>query len=196
LIVHFDGNTTDKQLFFCTENLDDFGFKGKDKNSLDLRLQDGLPPTEIFTDLKSLMTTLKKTGKKVVPPTPKEQEKALEKKAAEEERVAREMTWAATSSIWPSHISVPANTGVFANINPHSLARNYDNFAVNTLKWDGIHTANDAYLELAEALKQQIEETSQQQNLLREALQKLLEQENVRQEELMKEAKETKDKKG
>jgi hypothetical protein len=84
LVAHFTGDAKDKQLFLCTENLDDFGFKVEAKKSLDSRLQVGLPPCEIFTDLKSLVTALKEQ-KKVELPTPQEVEKALEDKAKGED---------------------------------------------------------------------------------------------------------------
>ena len=80
LVVHFAGQLDDKQLLFCTENLDDFGFKVSDKNSLDGRLQDGLPPTEIFTDLKSLLKALK-DRKTIQLPTSEELQQALEREA-------------------------------------------------------------------------------------------------------------------
>jgi hypothetical protein len=97
LIDYFaEAGFTDKtRLLLCTENLDDFGFvrPSSKRNLLDLRLQEGLPPTEIFLDLDSLVKALTES-KPIEPPQTKEEfEQVLKTKVEEDERVAREMTW-------------------------------------------------------------------------------------------------------
>ena len=101
LIEHFSiiGFTDKTRLFLCTENLDDFGFvrPSSKRNLLDLRLQEGLPATEIFLDLESLVKALA-DGKPIEPPQTKEEfEQVLKDK--EEERAAREMSWLPSTAI-------------------------------------------------------------------------------------------------
>jgi hypothetical protein len=97
------GKSRDKQLFLCTENLDDFGFEkpGTKRKVLDKRLQANLPPTEIFLDLESLVKALEQRTLVETPPTDEEFEQVLKEKVEEEERIARETSWM-TPGIPPS----------------------------------------------------------------------------------------------
>ena len=63
---------------FCTENIQDFGVTVNQKNALHPLLKDGLPPTEVFTDLTTLIAFLNE-HKKVEEPAPEEVDEALGK---------------------------------------------------------------------------------------------------------------------
>ena len=81
LITYFDGRHEENQLLFCTENLQDFGITVNKKNALHPLLKEGLPPTEVFTNLTTLIGFLNE-HKKVEEPAPEEVDKALEKEKA------------------------------------------------------------------------------------------------------------------
>jgi hypothetical protein len=88
LVRFFDGKEEDCQLLLCTENLTDFGVETKDgKKALHPLMKDGLPPTELFTDLASLVNFIKEHGK-VVEPGPEEVKEAVEREEAEKREEA------------------------------------------------------------------------------------------------------------
>jgi predicted nucleic acid-binding protein len=94
----FERSSGDNTLLFCTENVAHFGLETKDGGRfIHPLLRDGLPPSEIFTDLSSLLEFIK-TNRSIDEPEQQAVEEALKKTQADEERIAREMSWQPISS--------------------------------------------------------------------------------------------------
>lgn len=85
LVSYFEGRCDSEQLVICTENLPDFGVSTDGVNALHPLLKSGLPPTEVFTDLESLVKFLREQ-KPVVEPPQEELEKALESEKKRDEQ--------------------------------------------------------------------------------------------------------------
>ena len=84
LIKFFEGTTEGNQLLLCTENLRDFGVQlDERRNALHPLMKEGLPPTDLFTDLKSLLNFLK-DHEEVKEPAPEEVNKAIEREKSHE----------------------------------------------------------------------------------------------------------------
>jgi hypothetical protein len=84
MIKFFERKGESNQLLLCTENLKDFGIKLSDgKNAIHPLLKDGLPLTEVFTDLASLVAFIK-DRRNVEEPAPDQVKEALEREKAEE----------------------------------------------------------------------------------------------------------------
>ena len=80
----FKGKGDILQFAFCTENLQDFGIEVRSgKNTLHPILSEGLPPTEVFTNIEKLITFLKEQ-RKVDEPSKEVVEEALEKEREKE----------------------------------------------------------------------------------------------------------------
>jgi hypothetical protein len=83
----FEGQGLTGQLLFCTENLKDFCLPlDGDKLAIHPLMRDGLPPTEVFKDLASLVGFVRE-HKVVEEPAPEELSEALER---EKERNSQE----------------------------------------------------------------------------------------------------------
>jgi hypothetical protein len=83
------------QLMFCSENKSDFGLEMADgRYVFDPNVSEGLPPTELFLDLKSLVEALRQ-HREVKRPTSAELDEALErtKEKRIDERLDRRSDW-------------------------------------------------------------------------------------------------------
>lgn len=90
LVRFFEGEGGDRQLLLCTENHKDFGVETKEGTKiLHPLMKDGLPPTELFTDLASMVGFIEE-HKMVVEPGPNEVKEAVEREKAEENEEAIE----------------------------------------------------------------------------------------------------------
>jgi hypothetical protein len=87
LAKFFEGRGEEDQLLFCTENSQDFAVMVNDKLSLHTVMKPGLPPTEVFSNLASLVSFLNE-NKAVEEPAPEKVKEAVEREKAKEiERV-------------------------------------------------------------------------------------------------------------
>ena len=79
-----DARTKRDQLLYCTENLKDFGVQlDERRNAVHPLMKEGLPPTDLFTDLKSLLNFLK-DHEEVKEPAPEEVNEAIEREKTHE----------------------------------------------------------------------------------------------------------------
>jgi predicted nucleic acid-binding protein len=101
LICHFEQANGDNELLFCTANLKDFGLETKDGGRIVHPLfREGLPPSEIFTDLASLIDFIN-TNRPIQEPKAEDIEEAL-KETTIKETLPNEMDWQRIStSIMP-----------------------------------------------------------------------------------------------
>jgi hypothetical protein len=70
-------------LYFCSENVKDFGHVGKDGPYIAAAVREGLPEAVFFTDLKGLVEYAK-DPKEIQNPTPEEEKKDVEKERQEQ----------------------------------------------------------------------------------------------------------------
>jgi hypothetical protein len=83
LMEHFKGEKGSEQLALCTENIQDFGVEVKEgKRTLHPTIRDGLPLTEVFSNLKELMEFLN-AQRRIEEPTKEEIDKAVEREKAQ-----------------------------------------------------------------------------------------------------------------
>ena len=79
LVNWFDGKTAGSQLLFCTENTGDFAVKSShDAWVFHPRMKEGLPSTELFTDLSSMMIFISEKSP-VIQPEDDELEEAVQR---------------------------------------------------------------------------------------------------------------------
>lgn len=94
LHAHFENKDKAGALYFCSENVQDFGHKGEKEIYLDRSIRDGLPQAKYFTDLKSLVDFANKP-QPIKEPTPEQEKKDIEKEREEQVRrqQAAELGW-------------------------------------------------------------------------------------------------------
>jgi predicted nucleic acid-binding protein len=83
LAKYFEGRGEGYQLLLCTENHKEFGVDVDEKKTLHPLMKEGLPPTELFTDLASLVTAIK-SQKQVEEPVPEAVEAAAKREDEKE----------------------------------------------------------------------------------------------------------------
>jgi hypothetical protein len=95
-------------LYFCSENVRDFGHDGDDGLYLDASVREGLPRSFFFKDVRTLID-FANDPKEVKEPTPEQEKKDLEKEKQEEyQRRIAELGWLRRRSAVPDADSTDA----------------------------------------------------------------------------------------
>jgi len=165
LVRYFEKQKGKSQLLLCTENDKEFGVETKEgKKTLHPLMKEGLPPTELFTDLASLVTFVEER-KAVEEPSPEEVDEALERDKAEE----IELEEAVLEAMTPIP-SLPLGSQDMADAIRAKLARTIDPSYLRAVTPDmsQLRATQEAVAKMMEPFRQQQEAVAKMMEPLRQ----------------------------